>query len=157
MPKTNQTMRKNTSLTRLITSSPPSKLLLTDTVDRMTSSSTAIRSSTISTAVTDDVNFCCFSFKSSNDFMIIDVDEIDSIQPRKMQSIDCQPNRRPTLEPIRNIIASSVRAVMAPVAPTFFSFLMLNSKPKANIRNTMPMSLHTCTLATSFTPANHGK
>ena len=157
MPNVNHTMRKKISLTKLITSSPPSKLLLTDTVDSITNNRTAIKSSTISTAVTDEVNFCCLRRKSSNDFIIIDVDDIESIQPRNMQSIDCHPSRRPTLEPSKNIIASSVSAVMAPVAPTFFNFLMLNSKPKANIRNTIPMSLHTCTSVASFTAGNHGK
>ena len=157
MPKVNHTIRKKTSFTRLMASSPPLKLLLTDTVERITNSKTATMSSTTSTAVTDDVNFCCFSFKSSNDLIMIDVEEMESIQPRKTHSIEPHPSSRPTLDPIKNMIASSVSAVMAPVEPTFFNFLRLNSRPKANIRKTMPMSLHTWTLATSSTAGNQGK
>ena len=157
MPKVNQTIRKNISLPKLSINSPPLKFLLTDTVDNITNNSTAIISSTISTAVTDEVNFCCLSRKSSNDLIMIDVDEMESIHPRKTQSIDCHPIRRPTLEPMRNIMASSVNAVIAPVAPTFFNFLMLNSNPKANIRKTIPMSLHTWTSVASLTAGNQGK
>ena len=123
--------------------SPPSKCFETESVLSNTSSRTAIKSSTTSTAVTVEVNFWCFSFRSSKLLMIIVVEEMLSIHPRKMQSIDCHPSACPTKLPIKNISRSSVRAVMAPVAPTFFSFLMLNSSPKANIRKTIPMSLHT--------------
>ena len=131
--------------------------MLTLRVESNTSSNTATRSSTTSTAVTVLVNFCCFSFKSSNDLMIIVVDEMESMQPRKMLSMFPMPSRCPTVLPATNMMASSVNAVMAPVDPTFFSFLMLNSSPRANMRNTMPMSLHTCTLLSSVMAGNHGK
>ena len=157
MPKVNHTTRKKASLTMLSPNSPPLKLLLTLRVDRMTSSRTAMRSSTTSTAVTVLVNFCCFSFKSSNDLMMMVVDEMESMQPRKIQSMLPQPSRCPTMFPMRNMMASSVRAVMAPVAPTFFNFLTLNSRPRANIRNTMPMSLQTCRLVESVMAGNQGK
>ena len=157
IPNVNHTIRKNTSFTMLNASSPPSKLFPTLNVERTTNSSTAIRSSTTSTAVTVPVKRCCFSFKSSNDLIIIVVDEIESMQPRNTQSIVPMPSRCPTVLPATNITASSVSAVMAPVAPTRFNFLTLNSRPKANIKNTIPMSLHTCTLLSSVTAGNHGK
>ena len=157
MPKENHTIRKNTSFTMLSASWPPLKLLPTLSVLSTTSSSTATRSSTTSTAVTVPVKRCCFSFRSSKDLMMMVVDEMESMQPRKMQSIVPMPSRCPTVLPATNMIASSVNAVMAPVEPTRFNFLMLNSSPKANIRNTMPMSLHTCTLSSSVMAGNHGK
>ena len=157
MPKVNHTISENTSFTKLKPSSAPLKLLPTLSVDSTTSSSTAIKSSTTSTAVTVLVKRCCFSFRSSNDLMIIVVEEIESMQPRKILSMLPMPSRCPTVLPMTNIITSSVKAVMAPVAPTRFSFLMLNSKPRANIRNTMPMSLHTWTLESSVMAGNQGK
>ena len=157
MPKVNHTIRKKTSFTMLMPSCAPSKRRLTLSVDRITSSNTATKSSTTNTAVTVPVNFCCFSFRSSNDLMIIVVDEMESMQPKKMQLMSPIPSTWPTVLPITNITASSVRAVTAPVAPTFFSFLMLNSKPKANIRKTMPISLQTCMFVSSLMAGNQGK
>ena len=157
MPNVNHTTSENANLSRLIASWPPSKLLLTLMVESITKSRTAIRSSTTSTAVTVPVNFCCFSFKSSNDLMMMVVDDMESMQPRNMQFIELQPSRCPTMSPMVNISSSSVNAVIAPVPPTFFSFLMLNSRPRANMRNTMPMSLHTWILASSVMAGNHGK
>ena len=157
IPNTNHTIRKKTSFTILHTSCPPSKVLLTLMVLNTTSSNTATISSTTSTPVTVEVNFCCLSFRSSKLLMMMAVDEMLSMQPRKMQSILLNPSRWPTVFPIRNMMKSSVRAVMAPVPPTFFNVFRLNSKPKANIRNTMPMSLHTCTLEASPTTGNQGK
>ena len=150
-------MRKNTSFTMLMASLPPSKVLLTEMVLSTTSRRTAMRSSTTSTAVTVEVNFCCLSFRSSKLLTMMAVDEMLSMQPRKTHDMSLKPSMWPTALPMRNMMASSVKAVMAPVAPTFFSFLMLNSRPKANIRNTMPMSLHTCTLVGSVTTGNHLK
>ena len=89
--------------------------------------------------------------------MMMDVDEMESMQPRKVHSMDPRPRILPTVLPTTNMMASSVRAVMAPVAPTFFSFLMLNSKPRPNIRKTMPMSLHTWMLSASVMAGNQGK
>ena len=157
MPKTNHAMSEKTSRTMLMASSPPSTVLDTDTVLSTTSSSTATMSSPTSTAVTVEVNFCCLSFRSSKLLMMIAVDEMLSMQPRKMHDMLLKPSAWPTTLPTTNITASSVSAVIAPVPPTFLSFLMLNSRPRANIRNTMPMSLHTCTLEGSLMTGNHLK
>ena len=157
MPKVNHTMRKKISLTMLMPSWAPSNRRLTLRVERITNSNTATRSSTTSTAVTVLVNFCCLSFKSSNDLMMMVVDEMDSIHPRKMQLMSLMPKIWPIVLPITNMIANSVNAVTAPVAPTFFSFLMLNSNPKANIKKTIPMSLQTWMLVSSLMAGNHGK
>ena len=87
MPKTNQATRKNPNLTIWPARAPPSKLLLTLTVPRTTSSNTATRSSTTSTAVTVEVNFCCLSFMSSKLLIMMLVEEIESTQPRKVHSM----------------------------------------------------------------------
>ena len=157
MPKMKQATRKNASLAIWVNRAPPSKLLLTLTVLSTTNSSTAMRSSTTSTAVTVEANFCCFSLRSSKLLMMMLVDEMESMQPRKVHSMAEKPRILPTELPMRNMMASSVSAVMAPVAPTFFSFLMLNSRPKPNIRKTMPISLHTVRLALSVMAGNQGK
>ena len=74
--------RKNTSLLTLNSISPPSTLLFTAIDDRITIMSTAKRSSTMRTANTSDANFFCRRFKSVNAFMMIVVDDMDSIPPR---------------------------------------------------------------------------
>ena len=116
-----------------------------------------MRSSTTSTAVTVEANFCCLSFMSSKLLMMMLVEEMESMQPRKVHSMEEKPRIFPTELPMRNMMASSVRAVMAPVAPTFFSFLMLNSRPRPNMRKTMPMSLQTVRSALSVMAGNQGK
>ena len=93
MPKTNHTIRKNASFTMLIASSPPLKVLLTLIVLSTTNSSTAIKSSTTSTAVTVEVNFCCFNLRSSKLLTMMAVDEMLIMHPRKMQSISLKPSR----------------------------------------------------------------
>ena len=157
MPKTNHATRKNTSLTIWPTSAPPSKLLLTLTVPSTTNSNTATKSSTTSTAVTVEVNFCCLSFISSKLLIMMLVEEMESMHPRNVHSMEPKPNSLPTEVPMRNMMANSVKAVMAPVAPTFFSFLMLNSRPRPNIRKTIPMSLHTWIFSVSVMAGNQGK
>ena len=82
------------------------------------------------------------------------VDEMESMQPRKMQFMSCQPIILPMVNPTVNIITSSVMAVMAPVAPTCFRRLKLNSNPKAKSRNTTPILPHTLISATSVMPGN---
>ena len=77
------------------------------------------------------------------------VDEIDNMQPRKMQFILCQPISFPIMKPTENIIINSVSTTMAPEPPTFLSFLNENSRPMANKRKTIPMSLQVWTLVVS--------
>ena len=74
--------------------------------------------------------------------MMMLVDEMESMQPRKIHSIEPNPSNLPTELPMRNMMTSSVNAVIAPVAPTFFNFLILNSNPRPNIRKMTPRSAH---------------
>ena len=93
MPKTNHTIRKKASFTMLQARPAPSKVRLTDTVLSTTSRSTATMSSTTSTAVTVEVNFCCLSFRSSKLLMMMAVDEMESMQPRKTHDMLLKPSR----------------------------------------------------------------
>ena len=157
IPKMNHITKKNTSFSMLINSSAPLKLLPTDRVDSITIRMTATRSSTTNAPITSAVNFSFFSFKSSKALTMMLVDEMDSIQPRKMQFIFCQPKSFPTKKPAENIITNSVRTMIAPCPPTFFSFLNENSSPMANNRNTIPISLHVDTLAVSLMTGKYVK
>ena len=153
----NQIIRKNMSFIMLNTNSPPSKVLPTDKVERITIKMTATRSSTTNAPMTWVVNFSFLSFKSSKALTMMLVEEMESIHPRKMQFILCQPNIFPTRKPVVNIMMSSVSTIMAPGPPTFFSFLNENSRPIANRRNTMPISLHVATLLGSSTTGKYVK
>ena len=145
-PPMYQTSRKNTSFPTLNSSSLPSKVVLTAKVERTTIMRMAARSSTTSTPMTLLVNFSPFIFRSSKAFAMIVVDDMESMAPRKMLSICDQPNTLPSMKPMRHIDTNSVRAVIPTVPACFFSFLKLNSKPIANSRNTMPISLQVSTL-----------
>ena len=145
------------SFIMLSTSSPPSKVLPTDKVERITIRMTATRSSTTNAPMTSAVNFSFFNLKSSKALTIMLVDDMESIHPRKMQFIRCQPKSLPTKKPDVNIIMSSVSTMMAPGPPTFFSFLKENSRPIANRRNTIPISLHVETLEVSLMTGKYVK
>ena len=103
------------------------------------------------------LNFSRCSFISSNALAIMVVDEIESMAPRKMQSICDQPSNLPSRKPTRHIVTNSVKAVMPTVPPTFFSFLKLNSKPIPKSMNTIPISLQVSTLVWSLITGNHSK
>ena len=118
---------------------------------------TATRSSTTNAPMTCVVNFSFLSFKSSNALTMMLVDEIESMHPRKMQSIRCHPKSFPTKKPVVNMMMSSVSTMIAPGPPTFFSFLKENSRPMANRRNTIPISLHVSTLLWSSTTGKYVK
>ena len=94
---------------------------------------------------------------SSKLLMMMLVEEMESMHPRKVHSMELKPRSLPTELPTMNMMANSVRAVMAPVAPTFFSFLMLNSRPRPNIRKTIPMSLQTWMSSVPVMAGNQGK
>ena len=145
------------SFNMLSTSSPPSKVFPTDSVERTTIRMTATRSSTTRAPMTSAVNFSFFSFKSSKALTMMLVDEMESMHPKKMQFILCHPKSLPTMKPVQNMIISSVRTMIAPGPPTFFSFLNENSSPIANRRNTMPISLHVDTLVASPTTGKYVK
>ena len=156
-PPTYHTKRKNTRRKTLNSNSVPFKAVLTAKVERITIIRMAAKSSTTKTPMTLPVNFSLFSFRSSKALAIIVVDDIESIAPRKMLSICDQPITLPSRKPMMHIETNSVNAVMPTVPACFFSFLKLNSKPMANKRNTIPISLQISTLSWSLMTGNHGK
>ena len=145
-PPTYQTRRKNSSFSTLYKSSWPSKAVDTANVERITIIRIAAMSSTTSTPITLLVNRSPFILRSSKALAMMVVDDMESMAPRKMLSICDHPNNLPSRKPMIPIDINSVRAVMPTVPACFFSFLKLNSKPMANKRNTMPISLQVSTL-----------
>ncbi len=85
------------------------------------------------------------------------VDDMESMQPRKMQSIFPQPRRLPTPVPINTMAPMTVRATINALPPTVASFLKLNSRPSPNIRNTTPILAQTCISADSTTVGRYVK
>ena len=82
-PTTYQSTRKNVSLSTLHINSLPLTLSLMAIDDNNTMRITAIRSSTMSTASTCGANCRWRMLRSSRAFMMIVVDDIDSMPPRK--------------------------------------------------------------------------
>jgi hypothetical protein len=83
--------------------------------------------------------------------MMMVVDEMQMIPPRKMLSIVLQPSSWPRKKPAVAINVCSVSAVTPAVPPTATSFLKLNSSPKLNRRKITPISLHVVMFFSSAT------
>ena len=86
--------------------------------------------------------------------MMIVVEDIESIPPRKMLSIIVHPSADPVTMPTMNIPTQFVPAVISAALPTFSNFLKLNSNPRLNSRKMMPISDHWSTLSTLVTVGN---
>ena len=131
--------RKNTSLPTLNSRSLPSTPLSTAIDDRRTIISTAKRSSTMSTARTSEANFFCRIPMSVNALMMMVVDDIDSMPPRKRQLIWLKCSRCPTAKPMPIMPMTIVSAVTTADPPELSSLRKLNSRPRENSRTTMPI------------------
>ena len=138
-PTRNHITRKNTNLPTLRSISPPSTLLLMAIDDNITIINTANKSSTISTANTNDANFLCRRFISVNALMIIVVDDIESIPPKNRLFMLVNPSNRPAKKPAVIIPITIIRAVTTAEPPTLSNFLKLNSKPSENSSTTIPI------------------
>ncbi len=138
-PTINQIIRKNTSLPMLKSNSDPFTSPMASE-ERRTSISTANRSSIISTESTRPANFFCFNPKSSSDFMIIVVEDIEIIPPKKIQFMVLKCSRHPTPKPANVIPVMMIRAVTTADEPEFISLRKLNSRPIVNISTTIPKS-----------------
>ena len=77
--------------------------------------------------------------------MMMEVELIESIPPRKMLSIMDQPIARPVAMLRMNIPAQMVPAAINAALPTLSSFLKLNSRPSEKSRKMIPSSDHWCT------------
>ena len=88
--------------------------------------------------------------------MMMVVDDMDSMPPRKMLSMVPQPISCPTAKPMASMPPTSTSAVMMAVPPTLASLWRLNSSPRQNIRMMMPISLHVDTASMSASEKNNG-
>ena len=71
--------------------------------------------------------------------MMIVVDDIDSMPPRKTLSVDVQPSSLPAMNPVHIIPVMMTSAVSSAGPPTLTSFLKLNSSPSEKSRKMMPI------------------
>ena len=157
MPTKNHVIRKKASFKILYISSLPSNSLFTAIEERSTIIKTANISSTINTPNTIVVNCCFRIFKSVNALMIIVVDDIDNIPPKKILSKYVKCNKRPAAYP-NNIIPTTItNAVITAEPPTLTNFRKLNSNPKENSKTIIPISAQISILAISVTVGKNEK
>jgi len=89
--------------------------------------------------------------------MIIVVDDIDNIPPKKILSKYVKCNRRPAAYP-NNIIPTTItNAVITAEPPTLTNFRKLNSNPKENSKTIIPISAQISILAISVTVGKNEK
>ena len=105
----------------------------------MTIITTANRSSTISTANTSEANFFCRSPRSVNAFIIMVVDDMESMPPRKRLLMLVKPSRWPIPNPVTIMPATIIRAVTTAEPPVLTSFLKLNSRPREKSSTMIPI------------------
>ena len=156
-PTKNHMMRKNANFPTLYNISPPSTLLLTAIDDNITIINTAKRSSTMSTANTIDANFLCLKFISVNALMMIVVDDIDNIPPRKRLLICENPSKCPIIKPPVIIPITIISAVTTAEPPTFTNFLKLNSSPRENSNTTIPICAQNSIFSAVLTDGRYSK
>src|SRR6476660_2231773 len=157
MPPTNQMIKKNASLNTDIISTLHENWRLTAIVDSKTIIKMASKSCTINEPMTFPANRCALTPSSSKVLTMIVVDEMDSITPRKIQSMVSQCIIFPTLYPSTSITTICVMAVTDAVPPTFINFLKLNSSPRLNNKKITPISAQTSTLFISVTDGKKSK
>ena len=71
-------------------------------------------------------------------FIMIVVDDIDSIPPKNSEFIDEKCSMRPIMKPVAIMPVTITSAVTMADPPTPMSFLKLNSSPNENSSTTMP-------------------
>jgi hypothetical protein len=140
IPAINHKARTKTSFKTEINIASPANCWLTASVESKTSKRIATRSCTIRTPNTRPTNFLFLSPSSLKDLMIMVVEEMDRIPPRKILSMVAQPSILPVKYPAASMNITSKTAVTEAGAPTFISFLKLNSNPRLNRRNITPIS-----------------
>ncbi len=156
-PTANHIMRKNPSLLTLLSRSTPSTLSLMAIDDSITIINTANRSSTISTANTSDANFLWLRLRSLNAFMIMVVDDIESMPPRNRLLMLENPSRCPIENPAHIMPITIISAVTTAEPPALSSFLKLNSRPSENSSTTMPICAQKSMLLSVVTDGRYTK
>ena len=119
----------------------PEMFLETEIVDRMIIMKMPAMSSTTRMPNTSWAKFSFSTPSSENALMMMVVELMESMPPRKMESMFPQPSASPVRYPRVSMPATTVVAVMIAPAPTLISFLKLNSRPRQNISTMMPISL----------------
>ena len=94
---------------------------------------------------------------SVNALMIIVVDDIDSIPPRKRQSIKLIPRKCPTAIPLSIMPVIIIITVDIALPPTFISLRKLNSTPSENSNMTIPICAQNSMLAAVVTEGRGSK
>ena len=151
MPTTNHRTRKKPSLPISKSKAPPENSRLTATVLSSTSSRMATRSSTTSTPSTTLAKEAVFKPSSSKARMMMVVELIERIPPRKRLSIMAQPRARPVRNPAPIIKDTVTMVVTTAVPPTFINLRKLNSRPRLNSRKITPISLQVTRFFSSMT------
>ena len=111
----------------------------------------------MSTANTIDANFLARKFMSVNAFMIIVVDDIDSIPPRNRLLMWENPRRCPIAKPPLIMPITMIRAVTTAEPPTFINFLKLNSNPKEKRSTTIPICAQNSIFSSVLTEGRYSK
>ena len=156
MPTVNQIIRKPERVSTLfISSSPCTFFLATD--DSITSSTTAKRSSTMSTASTRGTKRRWRILRSSRALMMMVVDDIDSMPPRNMALTALKFSSRPTTKPSPIMPSTIISAVTAAEPPTLSSFLKLKSSPIENRSTMMPICAQKSMLPSCTTDGKKAK
>ena len=156
MPSTSHSTRYSTSRPNCSASAPPEMDLLTEMVDRMIIMKMPAMSSITSVPNTSWAKSFFRTFSSSKALMMMVVDDMDSMPPRKILSMVPQPMSCPTAKPMASMPPTSTSAVMMAVPPTLASLWRLNSRPRQNIRMMMPISLHVATASLSPSEKKNG-
>ena len=91
----------------------------------------------------------CLMLESLRIFTIIVVDEIESMAPRKSESKDDHPNKRPIPYPVAIMNTISSKAVTNAATPTFLNLSRLNSRPSENIKKMTPSSANVLMVCSS--------
>lgn len=109
-------------------------------VDRTTMAKMASRSSMTRVPMARPANFSSFIPKSSTFFMVIMVEDMASMTPRKRLFMGPQPRARPSRTPTPPMPAAWMPADKSPGPPTSASLCRENSSPRPNMRKITPMS-----------------
>ena len=157
MPTVNHMIKKNDSLRMLSNIASPLTLPVTAIEDSITIITTAKRSSTMRTASVMGTKRRCLMFRSVKALIMIVVDDMEIMPPRKMLLTRPYPRNLPTTKPRLIMPSTMMRAVMIADPPTSISFLKLNSNPSENSRTMMPICAQNSIFASTATDGNKAK
>ena len=149
MPKISHRARYSSS--RPMRSARAKPLMDWDTamVERMTMAKMAMMSSMTRVPMAKLAKGSFFRPKSSMLFMVIMVEDMASMTPRKTLFIVPQPSARPTSTPTAPMPTAWTPAERKPGTPTSAILWTENSSPRPNIRKMTPMSDQTSMLPRS--------